>query len=280
MADFGKLVLSVLAFPALLLASSQALAITTPPECGKFDFNKNGLGCEIRVEGGCEADCTSLRFTAGCEGGCTASASTSCTNNCGESCIAECDPSKLDCIQGCHDECEQPFIADCQANYPQRDCVTDAKASCTSRCRTQCQVQPSNCIEHCDTCCTGACTANINMDCDLTCYAKLEGGCRVQCQEPTGALFCNDQYVFASDVKGCISALLEQGLQVDVSAQAQGECTITLGGADCAGSGEASGLGCSASPGQAESPFAMTGIALGLAAMGISASRRRNRKNG
>jgi hypothetical protein len=277
MANFGKLALSFLALPVLLLASSSAFAITTPPECGKFDFNENGFGCEVKVEGGCDADCTSLKFIAGCEGGCTATATSQCTGSCGVSCIAQCDPSKLDCVQGCHDECEQPFIADCQAKHSDRDCVADAEASCTSYCRNQCQVQPSNCTEHCDTCCSGACTATVNLDCDISCYAKLEGGCRVQCQEPSGALFCNGQYVGASDVGSCINALLEQGLQVDVSAR--GEVTCDLSGCNSSGSASAGGFACAASPGQ-ESPLPATAVALGMVAVGISAARRRNRKNG
>jgi hypothetical protein len=277
MTNFGKLALSLLALPSFLLASSTAFAITTPAECGKFDFNENGLGCEVKVEGGCAAECRSINFVAGCTGGCTLTATSSCTNNCGVSCIAQCDPSKLDCVAGCHTECEQPFTADCKSKHPERDCVADAQASCTDYCRSQCQVQPSNCTEHCDTCCSGACTSNANMDCDIQCYAKLEGGCKVACTQPTGGLFCNGQYVNASDVQSCINALVAQGLEVNVSAR--GECTCTLSGCDCGGDAQAGGLACAAAPSH-DSPFAPIAIAVGMAAASISVARRRNRKNG
>jgi len=280
MTNFSKLALSFFALPALLLASSSALAITTPPECGKFDFDKNGLGCEVRVSAGCEADCTSLNFTAGCEGGCTLAGSAACIGPCGQNCTNQCGPAPLDCEQGCHDECEQPFIQDCQAKHSDRDCVGDAKASCTSYCTKKCAANTdTSCSKVCETCCDGACTSQINMDCDISCYAKLEGGCKVQCQAPEGALFCNGQYVGATDVQSCINALITQGLQIDVSARAEGQCTITLSGSSCDGKGEVNGLGCSAAPGQ-ESPLPATGIVLGLAAFGISAARRRSRKNG
>jgi len=284
MADFSKLVLSVLALPALLLASSQALAIDTPPECGRFDFNANGFDCKIKVQADCTVDCSSLNFQAGCSGGCMGEPIPGCTDPCGDTCLAECNPQAVDCVAGCHKECEQPFIDKCNVDHPGRDCVTDAKASCTGYCRDACAVMPSGCEDHCLTCCSGSCTSYANMKCDIDCYAKLEGSCKAQCGAD-GALMCKDadgryQFVNVTNVQTCVNALIAQGLQVDVSAQAQGECTITLGGADCGGSGEASGFGCSASKGQTESPFAVTGIALGLAAMGISAARRRNRKNG
>ncbi len=283
MANFGKLVLSFLAFPAMLLGSSQAFAITTPPECGTFDFNTNGFDCKIRVKAECSLDCSSLSFQAGCKGGCMGEPIPGCTDPCGDTCLAECNPQALDCIAGCHTECEQPFIDRCNTEHPERDCVTDAKASCTGYCRDACAVMPSGCEDHCLTCCSGSCTSYENMSCDISCYAKLEGSCKAACDTPEGALMCKDgdgryQYVNATSVKACVSALVAQGLQVDASAQ--GEVTCDLSGCDGTGSAGIGGIGCSASPGQAESPFAVTGIALGIAAMGISAARRRNRKNG
>jgi hypothetical protein len=276
MTNFKKLALSFLPLASLLFTSASALAIDTPPECGKFDFNENSLNCSVRVEASCELDCSSLNFTAGCKGGCMGTPIPGCTDPCGATCVAECDPSKLDCIQGCHDECEQPFVDSCKSKYPDRDCVTDSKASCTSYCREQCKVMPSGCLEHCDTCCSGSCTSYANLDCDISCYAKLEGSCKVQCAAPSGALFCNGQYVGASDVQTCINALIAQGLQIDISAR--GEVKCDLSGCDGVGDASVGGFACSASEGQS-SPFTATGIALGIAAIGISAARRRNRKN-
>lgn len=276
MINLGKLALSLLSLPALLLASSSALAYTTPPECGAFDFNENGLNCEVRVKASCSADCSSLNFTAGCDGGCMGTPIPGCTDPCGATCVAECDPAKLDCIQGCHTECEQPFIDNCKAMHPERDCATDAKASCTSYCRKSCEVMPSGCLEHCDACCSGSCTSYANIECDISCYAKLEGSCKLHCDDPSGALFCNGQYVGASSVDACINALVAQGLQVNV--QARGEVKCDLSGCDGTGNASVGGFACSAAPIQ-DSPFAAVAVALGIAGAGISAARRRGRKS-
>ncbi len=282
MTNLGKLALSLLALPTMLLASSSAMALNVPPECGKFITDDAAFAdCKVVTTGGCDAQCTPIKFIAGCTGGCTATASTSCSNTtngtCGAQCMKDCNPAQLDCVSGCLSECKQPFIDSCTSKHPERDCVVDADASCTDYCRNTCKVPPaSGCEDHCNTCCTGACTSNINLDCDIACYAKLEGGCKVQCEAPSGAIFCNGQYVNATDPQSCINALIAQGVEVDVSAR--GECTITLGGADCDGTANAGGFGCSAQPGS-DSPFAPVIVGMGLAAAAISVSRRRNRKS-
>jgi hypothetical protein len=281
MTNFGKLALSLLAIPGLMLVSSTAFAFNTPAECGNFDFNKNSAGCAIKVEGGCTAECKPLNFVAGCKGGCSVSATTMCTGDCGTQCLAQCNPAALDCMNGCHTECDQPAIARCQmTNPPPYDCVAAAKAACQGHCEDSCNVPMMGadpCQDHCIACCSGSCTTDVNMSCDLQCFATLEGGCNVACTRPEGGLFCNGQYVNASDVQGCISALVAQGLQVDVSAQASVTCGIT--GCDGTGTGSVGGLSCAAAPGT-ESPFAPIVVAMGMAAAGISMSRRRNRKNG
>ncbi len=267
-----KLSLSFLALPALLLASLPARAADP---CGKFDL-ANGIDCHIEVKGGCQANCTPLKFTAQCDGGCTAMATQTCSGDCETTCVQQCDPNHLDCIAGCHTECEQPFITECQQQHPERDCVEDAKASCTMHCRSACGVTVDSCLQHCQECCGGACTSSVNMDCDLKCFAELEGGCNVQCEAPSGALFCNGQYVYASDVEQCIQWLATQG--IDVNVEARGQVTCDLSGCNGDGSANVGGFGCSASPGQS-SPFATMGITIGLAAMGIAAARRRKNKS-
>ena len=282
MTNFGKFALSLLALPAALLVSSSAFAITTPPECGNFDFNKTGVDCKIRVSAECSLDCSSLHLQAGCTGGCMGQPIPGCTDPCGTTCLKECMPDKLDCVAGCHTECEQPFIDQCKIDYPSRDCVADAKASCTTRCRDACDVMPSGCEEHCLRCCSGSCTSYANITCDIDCFAKLEGSCKAQCSTPDGALMCKDadgvyQFVNATSVQTCVDALIAQGLQVDVSAK--GECTCTISGCDCGGSANAGGFACAATPGS-DSPFAPIAVAVGVAAAGISMARRRNRQNG
>lgn len=279
MINLGKLALSFLALPAVLLAASSASAFDTPAECGLFDFDRNSANCEIRVAAQCTAGCKVDNFTAGCQGGCTSMPDPVCIQQtCGAGCIADCDPAKLDCVQGCHDECEQPFIKDCEAAHPERDCVSDAVATCKGYCRDQCKVMPSSCIEHCDMCCTGACTSFSNMECNIDCYVKLDASCNASCSAPEGGLYCNGQYVNATNVNTCISKLAEQGINTNV--EARGEVVCDLSGCHAKGDASAGGLACAASvPGQ-DSPFAVAALALGLAGAGISVARRRSRKNG
>lgn len=277
MQNIQKFLLSIFVAPAMLLGSSQALAITTPAECGNYDFNLNNFDCKIKVAAECKLDCSSLNFQAGCDGECKGEPIPGCTDPCAGACQSSCDPATIDCIGGCKTECEQPFIDQCKIDHPERDCVTDAKSSCAVRCRESCTSMPSaSCSEACTTCCHGSCTSYQNLNCDIGCFAKLEGTCKTQC-DADGALLCKDkegvyQYVNASDVKACINALVAQGLQVDVSAQAQVKCDLS----GCNGSGNANvgGLACSTSPGH-DSPFAVGALIAAALGAGISVARRK-----
>jgi hypothetical protein len=281
MISLRKLALSILVLPATLLAALPAYAIDTPAECGNFDFNVNNIDCKIKVAAECNVDCSSLNFQAGCKGECVGTPIPGCTDPCGAQCEASCDPMTIDCIGGCKTECEQPFIDKCMVEHPDRDCVTDAKASCAARCRESCSsMGSSTCNEVCTTCCHGSCTSYENSNCDIGCYSKLEGSCKAQCSAD-GALMCKDadgryQFVNATNVQTCINALVAQGLKVDVSAK--GEVTCDLNGCDGVGSGNIGGLACSTSPGQ-QSPFAVGALVVAALGAGISAARRRNRQN-
>lgn len=256
--------------PAALVATD---AFAGADACGKFDFS-GGFDCKIEVKGGCQAQCTPLKFEAGCSGGCTATAMGGCVDTCGTQCIAECDPAALDCFAGCHTECDQPQIDLCNQKTPGEDCVTIAKAQCDMHCETACEVPQSDCSEHCHACCTGSCTTQINYQCDYDCFAELSGGCEVQCEEPSGALFCNGQYVGASDVQGCIDYLLTQGFNVDVSARASATCDLS----GCTGSGSGNAGFCSYSPAGTELAFGGVGVVcVGLAA-GLAFRRRKSAK--
>jgi MYXO-CTERM domain-containing protein len=254
----------------LCAATIPSPAAAQEDPCGNFDFSA-GLDCRIEVEGGCTADCTPMKLEAGCTGQCTASAETQCVDDCGTTCIAMCNPAELDCFVGCHGECDEPVMDQCEQARPGEDCAETARAQCDIHCQEACAVPPNDCQEHCTKCCTGSCTTTVNFDCNLDCFAELQGGCEVQCQQPAGAIFCNGQYVHASDIEECITYLAEQGIQVDVSAR--GEVTCDLSG--CEGSGSASG--CSAAPSPAKGA---AGLALTLAVLAVSVvvSRRRPRR--
>src|SRR5262245_58445513 len=124
-------------------------------------------------------------------------------------------------------------------------------------CEDACGISDNSCVQHCNECCGGSCVTQVNFDCDMQCFTNVEGGCTAQCEAPSGALFCNGQYIFASDVEQCISWLLTQGISVDVSAR--GSLTCDLSG--CHAEGEASSGFCNVS-----APGRTSGLAAGLAA--------------
>ncbi|HTJ81555.1 MAG TPA: hypothetical protein VL400_07510 [Polyangiaceae bacterium] len=263
---------SVTVAGALALVAASSVASAAPDPCGKFDLS-NGIDCKVEVEASCSASCTPLTFEAGCEGGCTADVTVDCTGGCEEQCLAECDPAHLDCVAGCHTECEQPCITQCQTDHPDEDCPTVCKASCNTDCEAACGVTPSDCLSHCHECCIGACTTSANLDCDIACYAKLEGQCTAQCDAPSGALFCNGQYVYASDVDSCIDYLLTQGIDVDVSARGSATCNLS----GCTGENSASGFGCSAAPGEPGGGLTF-GAMIGVALLGVGAAAKARKK--
>jgi hypothetical protein len=235
--------------------------------CGRFDF-QSGISCQIKVSGGCSADCSPLNFEAACTGGCSGTATTMCVDDCGIQCVAMCDPAALDCFAGCHGECDEPTVTECKQKHPNDDCAATAKAQCDVHCKDSCAIPPSDCSEHCNKCCTGSCTTQVNFDCDFSCFVDVQGGCDVQCQKPEGAIFCNGQYVHASDVEACIAYLAQQGISVDASAR--GSLTCDLAG--CHEAGSTSTKGCSASAARTGAG-GMGAIAVVLAA--LLASRRR-----
>jgi hypothetical protein len=273
---FGKLALLTLALP-LTLAASVARAQEEP--CGKFDFSA-GINCKIEVSGGCTAHCTPIQFEAGCTGGCNADVTQTCTNDCEATCVQPCldaGPQNLDCNFGCHSECDETCVTKCNESPSGDDCVTQCKGSCNIHCKSACAAPSTmDCVQHCRECCHGSCDTQVNLECDLQCFARLEGGCKAHCSKPEGALFCNGQYVFASDIKECIAYLATKGIKVDASASASGSVKCGLSG--CESDGETkSSVSCSAAPGES-SPLGTSGVAAAVAALGLAAARRRVRK--
>jgi len=263
-----KLITAAAASAALLFTASSALAQDNP--CGKFDFSQ-GIDCKIEVEGGCKAQCTPLSFKAGCEGGCNATATQDCTGTCGTQCLQECNPELLDCFKGCHAECDAEVQALCEAeDMDGVDCAEQAVAQCDLHCEDACEVPPSNCQDHCVSCCNGGCTTQVNFGCDFDCFAELKGGCDVQCSKPKGAIFCNGQYVNASDIDACVQYLLTQGIEVDASASGEINCS----GGDCNIDGALDG--CTYSP-ASEPPDAEVLLGLMLF-VGLGGSLRRRRR--
>ncbi|MEZ4295175.1 MAG: hypothetical protein R3B70_09365 [Polyangiaceae bacterium] len=254
---------------ALFAFLSAGVAAAEDNPCGKFDFSA-GVDCSIEVEGGCKAQCTPLSFEAACSGACNFDVDVTCTGSCEAQCNAQCNPATIDCTAGCDAECESR----CNAACTLEDCTEECSATCAADCDASCSGTAATCEANCQECCHGACSAEANINCDLDCYAEVQGGCEVQCDEPKGALFCNGQYVSASDVDACI-AYIQDNLNGSVDVSARGTVTCDLNG--CEGTGAASVGWCSVS--NAGSVAGGTGaVAAAALALGAAIARRRRDK--
>ena len=266
-----KLLIGVLAAP-LLFVSSAALAQSNP--CGKFQFDQAGtLSCELVTTGGCDVQCVPPKFEIACDGACDVTADVGCTASCQTDCAVECNvnPGSFDCKAGCTASCESGCGTRCADARDKAYCESQCKAGCSADCGVECQATPpsATCTAKCEAACKGECHAYADIDCNIDCWADLEGGCAAQCEAPSGAIFCNGQYVDASDIDACASYILEN-FSIDIGAElncdASGcEGTVSVGG-------------CSMSDTEStSSPFGLG--ALGVGALGLAAiiSRRRRR---
>jgi hypothetical protein len=243
--------------------------------CGLFDFSQ-GLDCQVQVSGGCTASCTPPSFELACTGGCAQQAppDSTCTTYCDSNCSSTCDPNAIDCMAGCHGECDQSMIAICEQQTPTADCVTQAHAQCDMHCKQSCSGAASTCPGQCQACCVGSCTGQINYQCDYDCYANLQGSCNVECQQPSGAIFCGGQYVHASDVQACIEYLATRGITVDVSARGSVGC----GPSGCTSTGSAGVSTACAVSAVGDGGCGVLAIGLVASAVALAAGRARMKR--
>ncbi len=233
-------------FALATLASTTAFAQATDP-CGGIQFEAIGE-CHFEFDGGCEAKCEPLAFTAACDGRCDLDVTSECSGTCGAECVAACDadPGRFDCRASCTADCQADAQARCGTDS---ECVSYFQAECSSSCEAECDVVPpsADCEAQCQGCCSGSCTVDANFDCQLDCTADLQGGCEVDCREPTGALFCDGKYLPVVDLPACIDYLLTNyEISVDFQASASGQanlaCSVTEPGALTDGSAIYGGL--------------------------------------
>lgn len=276
--------------PLLLAAPAQAGI----DACGNIDVEANAM-CEMRVEGGCLAECEPVAVTASCaadlyvecNGECNAEIDASCTGSCEASCMGECDvdPGTFDCQGSCEASCDADCNAECSASANQGECRASCRATCSGKCEGSCEATPTTatCEGKCQASCQGQCEARAEMDCQIDCQgtamadcqAEVTGGCEVACSRPEGALFCDGQYVdHGGNLDECVDALRD-ALDIEVSgyASAQGGCE----GNQCSASAEAGGeASCAVAPNRPLERSLPAGIAAMIAALAFATRRRRD----
>ena len=226
--------------------------------------------CEVLIGGGCTAMCEPFALEAACaadlyvqcDGMCTASASASCEASCDvTACEASCtvDPGSYDCEADCRATASASCEAECAGMAGDMEAQARCEASCEATyagsCEASCSGTPpsADCMARCEASCQGRCDAEANVDCQVDCqadgyvdcYAEVQGGCEAECTAPSGALFCDGQYV---DVEGSVDQCimeLESRLELEVDTSARGSASCMDG--ECMAEGEAS-ISCAATP--------------------------------
>ena len=186
-----------------------------PDACGGIELTSINE-CHFEFDGGCKAKCEPLRFTAACDGQCNASASASCTSSCNASCDAACSasPGTFDCRAECTADCNGNVVASCGGD---KQCESIGQASCSAECQGRCEATPpsANCQAQCNACCGGSCDVDASLDCRVDCSFDMRGGCELDCEAPSGALFCDGQYIAVQDLPGCVAYLVDN-LKIDL----------------------------------------------------------------
>lgn len=274
--------LGALPFVVMLLPSV-ARAEAGLGACGDI-FVEAGAECTIYVGPVCEGLCEPVRLTAACAaelraecaGGCEASADVQCQAGCEADCRVDCevDPGEFNCLASCQADCSGGCEGRCEAEPGAAECVAACEATCSGECSGRCEVTPPevDCDSKCEAACTGSCEAQASLDCQIDCQAQgfaecradLVGGCKIRCNEPEGALFCDGQFIdVRASVEDCV-AVLRGLLEVEVMVHAEGEAACV--GNTCRAEGEV-GCSCGVDGGRA-------GL-LALACVGLVGRRRR-----
>lgn len=249
-----------------LLVSSTALADTGADAC---NLVTSGNCMFVTTPATCTGQCTPPSCVAECDGECNASASATCTGACNASCMTQCtaSPGTFSCAAACTSDCQASCTVACSGKPA--GCVADCMLDCPNRCALQCNATPpmADCAAKCQVSCNGSCQVQANIDCHENCTLNVApGACNVDCMAPSGAVFCNGQYVnVGKAVNDCLTYLKSQGITVTTT------CTVGKG---CTTSG-----GCSATPALGAGrvgwgTFGLAGLLLGV---GLARSRRKRR---
>lgn len=278
---------SALVATALFTAEAQAKQLDA---CGDFFFVDSGtISCEVEVEGGCTAACEPVAFqtqcaadlTVTCGGECEFEADVDCTASCEGSCVTECEAGNFDCEASCSGNCRADCAGRCEGAADGAQCEASCEASCDAECEVGCEGTGPSCESQCEGSCSGECTAEANAECQIDCQtsgwagceSKLQGGCEAQCEEPSGALFCNEQFVDTDDLDACVAAI-QATFEITVTGYIEGECS----GNECNVKAGCS-TSCATAPATTtSSDFSIGMLAVGLAGFLGAAGRRLTRK--
>lgn len=260
-------------------------------ECGGV-FLEASAQCEFRPKEECMTECVTVavetscaaKIYTECESSCTATAETSCEATCTETCNTDCvavaEPPN--CMGLCRSDCAQACPGDCADSERKGPCQACCSHNCNDKCEAKCKdappaPEPMDCMPTCTTACSGSCTAKANVMCQVSCqtdvYTQCETEmvekCETDCMTTGGAIFCEGQFMSASDINACADELAaEVDIHVEVMLEVDASVDVDLsgGGKDDDGDGDGdSVISCSlsdAGTGTGSLPAALTMLGL------------------
>lgn len=280
--------LSAIAMLSGVLLVPQAAHAKALDQCGGVFLTANSH-CEFKPIQECETTCTTTSVEQVCAQktyeicgkSCTVSDIKTCTETRSESCNKQCETittksSRDVCVSDCSDSCTASAVSKNHFNGDHGKC----QRSCEHDCNVQCDSSSSTDTDtDCETKCLSVveneCKEEVNRECVLSCqtdnYEACEtetvNTCNTTCKDKGGALFCDGQFIGASDLRACADQLASEfSFNIDVTAHAVASVTDK-------DDGSKSEVSCAFAP-----PSSGRGgvVALGaLAALGVVLSRRR-----
>lgn len=244
----GRSILFSMVVTSLVWAFGSAPAAAELEACGGI-FLSGDAGCEYRPREECMTECKTVAVEQSCvaelynecETSCTTTASTECEDTCTTSCVDTCTTTVTtnppSCIDLCLADCDKGDSDFCGNSTRRGACGRCAKHNCAKKCERRCGDEPepekvttvTECMPTCTNACSASCTAKVNTQCQVDCqersYVKCEETmverCETECTKKGGAIFCDGQFVNASNASSCADELLakidiEIDLDIDV----------------------------------------------------------------
>jgi len=272
----------------VLLVPNLALAKSLD-KCGGVYLSADSH-CEFKPVQECETTCstTSVEQVCAqktyemCGQSCTVSDTKSCKETHSESCSKQCETistksSREVCVSQCSDSCTSSAVSSNHFGGDRGKCQSSCNHDCNAQCDSSSSSdQSTDCETKCLSIVESECTEEVNRDCVLSCQTDNYESCQTEtvntcnttCKDKGGALFCDGQYIGASNLQDCADQLASEfSFNIKVAAQAVSDTA-----SDCVDSASSK---CSFSP-----PTRGQGgvAALGaLAVLGVVVSRRRRR---
>ena len=285
-----------LTLPCLLAASllPSVAHAKSLDRCGGVFLSASSV-CVFKPTQECMTTCatTSVEQTCAqktysmCSAGCTTTDVTTCTKTRASSCATQCDTittksSNEVCVSECSDTCSSSAVSKGHFGGDRDKCSKNCAHDCNEQCNT-CSTtdQSTDCTTKCMSVVQSECLEEVNRECVLSCqtdnYTSCEtetvNTCNTSCQTTGGALFCDGQFIEASDLQACVDQLASEfSFNIDISAHVavSGNGAVTTTNKD----GSKTTTKCSFSP----PTRGQSGMALGaLAMLGVAVTRRRRR---